>query len=186
MYREESRSYFPVFQCDRVKRLIVAQDGACQVTALPRRCCVRANDDIDEQQYTLTVKQQLAPQDSVYVNAQLYYANSGDLAEYYNQNAASPTLRANEQQEPNVSLGYHHQWSPGVHTLFLAARLNDTTTFTNFTQPSFFQVFPNNTIGIPTLNTFNSAQNITANEHFWNRLDIYSGELQQILGGAGT
>jgi outer membrane receptor protein involved in Fe transport/Tfp pilus assembly protein PilF len=143
----------------------------------------RANDDIEERQFSLTAKQQLTPQDSVYVNAQLYYADSGDLAEYYNQNAASPTLRVNEQQEPNISLGYHHEWSPGVHTLFLAARLNDTTSFTNFTQPSFFQVFPNNTIGVPTFSTFKSAQNITANEHFWNRLDIYSGELQQIWEG---
>ncbi|MGD0351619.1 MAG: TonB-dependent receptor [Verrucomicrobiota bacterium] len=143
----------------------------------------RANEDIDEQQYSLTVKQQLTPQDSVYVNAQLYYANSGDLAEFYDQNAASPTYRLNEQQEPNVSLGYHHEWSPGVHTLFLAARLNDTTSVTNSTQPSLFQTFPNNTIGVPTLSTFKSAQNITANEHFWNRLDIYSGELQQIWEG---
>jgi tetratricopeptide (TPR) repeat protein len=143
----------------------------------------RPNNDIEQQEYSLTVKQQLTPQDSVYVNAQLFYVDSGDLAEFYNQNSASPTYRLNEQQEPNVSLGYHHEWSPGVHTLFLAARLNDTTSVTNFTQPSFFQVFPNNTIGVPTLSTFKSAQDITANEHFWNRLDIYSGELQQIWEG---
>jgi outer membrane receptor protein involved in Fe transport len=89
----------------------------------------------------------------------------------------------NEQQDPIVSLGYHHEWSPGVHTLFLVARLNDTTSVTNSTQPSLFQTFPNNTIGVPTLSTFESAQNITASEHFWDRLDIYSGELQQIWEG---
>ena len=42
------------------------------------------------------------------------------------QTKASPSYRVNEDQNPNVSLGYHHEWSPGVHTLFFAARLNDT------------------------------------------------------------
>ena len=86
----------------------------------------RANNDIEQRQLSLTLKQQITPQDSVYLKVQQYEADSGDLAEYYNQNLASPTFRMNEQQEPNVSLGYHHEWSPGVHTLFLAARLNDT------------------------------------------------------------
>ena len=137
----------------------------------------RANDDIYQRQFFLTAKQQLAPQDSVYVNVQQYEAESGDLAQYYNQNSASPTFRANENQTPNVSLGYHHEWSPGVHTLFLAARLNDTYSFDNFAQPSLFQTFPG---FVPT---FESAQNITASEHFWNRLNIYSAELQQIWEG---
>jgi len=143
----------------------------------------RPNNDIEQQEYALTVKLQLTPQDSVYVNGQLYYADSGDLAEFYNQNLASPTYRASEKQEPNISLGYHHEWSPGVHTLLLGARLNDAGSFANNMQPSFFQVFPNNTIGVPTLGTFESAQNITTTEHFLGRLDIYSGELQQIWEG---
>jgi outer membrane receptor protein involved in Fe transport/Tfp pilus assembly protein PilF len=132
------------------------------------------NNDIEQQQYSLTVKQQLTPQDSVYVNGQLYYANSGDLAEFYNQNSASPTYRSNEQQEPNVSLGYNHEWSPGVHTLLFVARLDDTYSFTNFTQPSYFLTF------VPTLI---SAQQMTTSEHFEDRLNIYSGELQQIWEG---
>ena len=143
----------------------------------------RPNNDIYQRRFFLTVKQQLTPQDSVYVNVQQYEGESGDLAQYYNQSSASPTARVNEDQTPNISLGYHHEWSPGVHTLFLAARLNDTYSFTNSAQSSLFQVFPNNFIGIPTLSTFESAQYITASEHFWNRLDIYSGELQQIWEG---
>ena len=126
----------------------------------------RANDDIYQRQFFLTAKQQLTPQDSIYVNIQQYEADSGDLSQYYNQSMANPTARVSEDQTPNVSLGYHHEWSPGVHTLLFAARLNDTYSFTNFTQPSLFQTFPNNTIGVPTLSTFKSAQNITANEHF--------------------
>ena len=56
----------------------------------------------------------------------------------------------------------------------MAARLDDTYSFTNFTQPSLFQDFP----GIPPV--FISAQNITMDEHYDRKVDIYSGELQQI------
>src|ERR1035437_9084676 len=140
----------------------------------------RANNDIYQRQFPLTAKQQITPQDSVYLNVQQYEAESGDLTEYYNQNMASPTFRMNEQQDPNVSLGYHHEWSPGVHTLFFAARLDDTFSFTNSTQPSFFLDFPDNMNNVPTLI---SAQKITTREHFVDKLEIYSGELQQIWEG---
>jgi tetratricopeptide (TPR) repeat protein len=140
----------------------------------------RANDDIYQRQFSLTAKQQITPQDSVYLNVQQYEAESGDLSQYYNQNVASPTFRLNEQQNPNVSLGYHHEWSPGVHTLLFAARLDDKTSFDNFTQPSLFESF-SDVGGVPT---FMSAQNITTSEHFVDKLEIYSGELQQIWEGA--
>jgi len=40
-------------------------------------------------------------------------------------------LRVNETQSPNLFLGYHHEWSPGVQTLFFAARqVSDTSGFT--------------------------------------------------------
>ena len=60
--------------------------------------------------------------------------------------------------------------------MFLAARLDDTYSFTNFAQGSLFQIFR----GVPPLN---SAQNITTSEQLTDRLDIYSGELQQIWEG---
>src|SRR5208282_3364389 len=137
----------------------------------------RMNDDIEQRQLSLTLKQQLTPQDTVYFNVEQYQADSGDLTEYYNQNMASPTYRLNEQQDPNVSLGYHHEWSPGVHTLLFAARLDDTYSFTNFTQPSYFESYN----AVPVLD---AAENITMNEHFVRKLDIYSGELQQIWEGS--
>ena len=31
-----------------------------------------------------------------------------------------------ERQEPLVTLGYHREWAPGSHTLFLAGRFDDT------------------------------------------------------------
>ena len=136
----------------------------------------RLNEDIEQRQLSLTLKQQITPKDSVYVNVQQYQADNGDVAEYYNQNAGNLTYRQNEDQTPNISLGYNHEWSPGVHTLFLAARLDDTYSLTNSTQPSLFLGYN----GVPALI---AAENITTSEHFENTLDIWSGELQQIWEG---
>ncbi len=137
----------------------------------------RFNEDIEQRQLSAAFKYQFTPQDTAYVQVKQYNADGGDLTQYYDQNTASPTYRFNEKQEPIVSLGYHHEWGPGVHTLFLAARLDDTYSFTNFTQPSLFQDLP----GIPP--TFISAQNITMDANYASKLDIYSGELQQIWEG---
>ena len=134
----------------------------------------RVNNDVEQRQLSAALKYQLTPQDTIYLQVKQYQADGGDLTQYYDQTIASSTYRFNENQEPIVSLSYHHEWGPGVHTLFLAARLDDTYSFTNFTQPSLFQDFP----GIPPV--FISAQNITTDEHYDRKVDIYSGELQQI------
>ena len=143
----------------------------------------QVNNDVEQRQLSAALKYQITPRDTVYLQVKQYEANGGDLNQYYNPTNAARGFRWNEDQTPIVSLGYHHEWSPGVHTLFFAARLDDRTSVTNSTQPSLFQVFPDNTNGVPTLNTFKSAQNITTSEYFENRLDIYSGELQQIWEG---
>ena len=52
----------------------------------------RVNNDIEQRQLSLTLKQQLTPQDTVYLQVKQYEANSGDLAQYYNPNMANPTF----------------------------------------------------------------------------------------------
>jgi outer membrane receptor protein involved in Fe transport len=138
----------------------------------------RVNDDIEQRQLSAALKYQFTPQDTVYLQVKQYEADSGDLAQYYNQDLASPTYRLNEKQEPNVSLGYHHEWSPGVHTLFFAARLNDTTSVTNSAQPTWFVDLPDNNNGLP-----DAVDAMTTMEKFHSNLEIYSGELQQIWEG---
>ncbi len=137
----------------------------------------RPNGDIQQRQLSLTLKQQLASQDTAYFNIQQYEANSGDVAQYYNQSMANRDTHLNESQDPNISLGFNHEWSPSVHTLFFATRLNDTFSFTNPATPTLVTFMPDMAPGVPTLT---SVQGITAQEHYVNRLTLYSGELQQI------
>ena len=146
----------------------------------------RPNNDDTQTAYTIKAKEQLTPQDSVMLEAQIYDSSFGDVAQYYNQDgsivglsAPSPTFRATETEKPNIFIGYHHEWSPGSHTLFLGGRLNDTFAYndpnaqilfyhyTTFTRLPF-SVSP---LPFPVSNQRN--------------LDAYSAELQQIWQGHG-
>ncbi len=132
------------------------------------------NNDIEQRQLSVTLKQQLTSQDSVYFNAQQYDATYGDVSQHYNESMANPYVRVKETQNPIVSLGYNHEWNPGIHTLFFAARLNDTASFTNPAQPAFL-VFTRGGSRVPI-----AAWDLTTPENYQGRLNIYSAELQQI------
>ncbi len=82
----------------------------------------RPNNDFENREFDVNLKGQLTEQDNVFASIQLAYINYGDNNQYYNSANVSPDFRLNETQEPNLFLGYHHEWSPGVHTLFFATR----------------------------------------------------------------
>lgn len=137
----------------------------------------RPNEDIQQRQLSLTLKQQLTPQDTVYFNAEQYDADFGDLAQYYDQNMANPDVRVKETQNPIIGIGFNHEWNPGMHTLFYVTRLDDTTSFTNPAQPTLAE-FTSGT-PVPT-----AVWDLTAHENYQDQLTIYSGELQQIWESA--
>jgi Flp pilus assembly protein TadD len=132
----------------------------------------RVNEDTEQRQLSGTFKAQITPQDTVYLQIKQYQADSGDLSEHYDQNMANPLARVDEDQTPIVGLGYHHEWSPGVHTLLYATRLADSLSVTNPTGPTLVAVVP--------FGTILGVQGLTMQEHLENDLTIYSGELQQI------
>jgi hypothetical protein len=86
----------------------------------------RPNNDLEQRQLSLQLKGQITPADSIHAQVLFYEAEGGDLRQVYNPNEANLGLRTKERQEPLLTLGYHHEWGPGVHTLLLAGRLDDT------------------------------------------------------------
>lgn len=97
----------------------------------------RHNNDLEQTVLSAQFKQQLTLKDSIYFQAIRDESESGDLGQYYDHYGTvggrsnklglarpSRSLRVESEQEPNVFLGYHREWSPGSHTLFLAARLD--------------------------------------------------------------
>lgn len=133
----------------------------------------RPNEGLDSCSFSFQGKQQLSPADSVYLQAGLLYLDSGDLAQHYDPATVKTGLKAKTTQEPNLYLGYHHEWAPGSHTLFLAGRLSDHLTLHD-PQP--------NVIFLPQT----GGQLLDAQTDPFFQLDfdrdftLYSAELQQI------
>ena len=149
----------------------------------------RPNNSLEQHAYSVQVKQQLTPHDSVYVQAIWSDYESGDVRQVYDPHAVDPVgriLKVTEEQEPNIFVGYHHEWSPAVHTLFLAGRLDDNFHFAeaNADIPGLYQDAMG---GI----AYNAAQFCGSDAEIWqslafqSRFTAYSAELQQIVQLSG-
>lgn len=84
----------------------------------------RPNEDLEMQTVSVQLKQQLTGQDAVFLQVYGYDAESGDVRQYWDPAEAQGYLRFRERQEPTAWLGYHREWSPGQHTLFLGGLLD--------------------------------------------------------------
>jgi Tfp pilus assembly protein PilF len=140
----------------------------------------RSNNDLDQLTTTLRLKQQITPQDSVFFQAIYYNAETGDVTPYYNvklpvqQGGPNPGLRTRETQEPIALVGYHHQWSPGVDTLVLGGRLDDTFEVSNPRQTTL--VLEKNPPG-----PLASVIPIGIGQAYRSKAEIYTAEIQQII-----
>ena len=134
----------------------------------------RPNNELERFGYSVQLKQQLTPADSVYFQAGYLRSESGDVARHYDPASAVRGFQATEVQEPYLYAGYHHQWAPGVHTLFLASRLPDRLSMTNpHPEPLFIHLSG----GQP----FTVERDPFFGENFHGDFVLYSAELQQIF-----
>jgi Tfp pilus assembly protein PilF len=79
------------------------------------------NNDFESRDVNFSLKFQLTPQDSVFANVDQAELKYGDVNEYYSETPKPLPVRNTETQSPNLYAGYHHEWSPGVHTLFFTS-----------------------------------------------------------------
>ena len=132
----------------------------------------RPNNDVEQMQLSLSFKQQITPQDSVYLQVGLYNSKGGDLFQYYDPSSANPAFRYTERQEPFALAGYHHEWTPGAHTLFLAGYFNGTFEFTDPIETALVTAVFDGELS--------AVRPINMTQQYRNQVDIYSAELQQI------
>lgn len=137
------------------------------------------NSQSERRQFALTFKQRLTLHDEAYFQIGHSAAESGDVANYYNPTNAIPGLRVNEKQEPTLYAGWHHEWSPGSHTLFLAARLDDQFTLRNPDQSVLF--FRTDLFGGGIDAVQSSPLIPPVNLDFASDFTLYSAELQHLL-----
>jgi Flp pilus assembly protein TadD len=136
----------------------------------------RPNNDFEEKAFTFQIKQQLTPHDTLFFQGSYYDANGRDLLQYYYQTNANLGLRTKETQNPNLLAGYHHEWSPGMHTLVLVGRLTDDLSVTNPTQQTYF--VDHQYLAPPPVIGF--VQPITVPQDYQSTTELYTAELQQI------
>lgn len=136
----------------------------------------RPNNDLEQLTLSLQLKQQLTPEDSVFLQTIYYDADGGDLARVYDPEDPSMInrgLEVEESQEPVVLAGFHHAWSPSSHTLFLAGRLEDDLKVTNPQQRT--AIVSKDALGVVT-----DALDFNMNQRYHSELEIYTTEAQQI------
>lgn len=147
----------------------------------------RPNNESEQLNLTARLKQQITKQDSVLLQLGYFQSDSGDAAQYYNNSGStnypgvpspSTTVQVSETQEPNFLAGYHREWSPGSHTLFLFSCIDDRLEIGN-TAPSLLWLRT-------AVSPFTGATNVSLrNPAFYTQdyqsdLTAYTTELQQI------
>jgi tetratricopeptide (TPR) repeat protein len=136
----------------------------------------RPNEDLSLLSLTTPVRVQLSPQDTVFLQPVVTELESGDTRQYYDPAQADLGLRIKDSQEPNLFAGYHHTWTPGSHTLFLAGllhdrfRLDDASVFIPTLREDFLGIFGSVP---PAFSQFNERQHA--------EFVAGSAELQQIF-----
>ena len=134
----------------------------------------RPNNDFERLAVWAKAKFNLTEQDSLLVQTVYSDYESGDVAQYYSQAAASTTQRVTEVQEPLLFIGYHREWHPGSHTLFLASRFDDRLTRTDPT--AIVTTLSKNPTGAVT-----GVTPLRFDLDYTRALEGYSGELQHLL-----
>jgi Tfp pilus assembly protein PilF len=133
----------------------------------------RVNEQFERRTVSLQLKQQVTTSDSAYLQAGYFNSAAGDLAQYYDPSQASAGFHVTERQEPTLYAGWHHEWSPGSHTLLLVSRLPDHLSLLN-PQPNvlFFRQSASGLTGVETSPGFSLD--------FDREFTLYSAELQHI------
>jgi Flp pilus assembly protein TadD len=137
----------------------------------------RLNNDFEERNLSASFKQQVTHDDLFYLQASWYEATGGDRIEYYDPSlpyprGLNPGLRTRENEDPLLSLGYRHEWSPGMQTLVLGSRLSDRISVENPSQISL--LVERTPAGLDYVEPFFISQSYRSD------LEMYSGEIQQI------
>lgn len=101
----------------------------------------RQNHDLTQQSLSLQLKHDLTPVDGIYVQVATSETRTGDPIQYFDPSEANLGLRVRDVGSPFVVAGYHHEWSPGNHTLILSTFQQGRLQIANSTNRSYvFQI----------------------------------------------
>jgi len=132
------------------------------------------NNDYELKQLVFSLKQRITSQDHVFLRVEGAKQKTGDVAQRYDPNGVVPSFETEEEQIPNVVLGYHREWSPGIHTLLLLGRLHTDGDISAQNVSGLATLFSEGAISgvrLPFLNLWQISS----------KRETYSAELQQVF-----
>ncbi len=153
---------------------------------------VRPNNELDRLEWYTTLKHQLTERDSLFLLLKYQDYHSGDNFQYYdpqsktrtpnlvafgitNVTAYRPHFQFDELQRPHAIGGYHHEWSPGVHTLVLGGRLENDQRFSD--RQTLQRIFTRDS----TSNDVTGSDVAPFDVRYRSEFEIYTIELNQIV-----
>lgn len=131
------------------------------------------NNSFEMREVDLSLKGQLTPQDSLFGTVQFLDVHNGDNGQYFDPPTFNDEFSEYQKQEPNITIGYHHEWSPGVQTLFFATHRSASMAVKDFTQQYDAAYLFNTLYSIGTVSPIYDKLSISPKEN--------SVELQQIF-----
>ena len=172
------------YRGDDQYRALVSQFGTVHNTSYAldldyqHNAGVRPNNELDRIEWYTTIKQQLTPQDSLLLLTKYQDYHSGDNFQYYDPTNARPNFSFDEYQKPVALLGYHHEWTPGVHTLVLGGRLESDVRISDRNAPQTLLLRD-------TQNPSNAAPIILVDRSlldvdYRSQIEIFAAEAQQV------
>jgi Tfp pilus assembly protein PilF len=133
----------------------------------------RVNQDLEIRQLEGKFKHDLTPDDSVYLHVINFRSEGGDITQHFDEQEVSRTFRFDDKQTATVLAGYHHQWSPQNHTLFLAGRFDDEL---GASDPLSGVLALDRGRGM-----LNGLAPVTVSQAYASRVELYTAELQQLM-----
>jgi len=133
------------------------------------------NQDSEQRVLSLSLKQQVTPADTAFVQVTHYAGEGGDVAQRYDPAVGGLDYRYEEGLEPLLHAGYHHAWGSSAHTLFLASAAVSRLSLTNTAQPSLLAFRPGG--------SWAALFEIGLGERLQVDPSIYTVELQQLFTG---
>jgi tetratricopeptide (TPR) repeat protein len=120
------------------------------------------------------MKFELAPTDSVMLMTKYEDYESNDNFQHLDPREFRPDFRFSEQQQPIILGGYHHEWSPGSHTLMLGGRLVNQQQLSDKAAPWI--------VGFQNPASLSPADALM-DLQYWNSFEGYTAEVNQIFQG---
>ncbi len=133
----------------------------------------RLNSGFNRMDIFAQLKHQLTEKDTVFFQLKFQDFDGGDVSQIQDNSQLRENFYFKEKQIPLLFAGYHHQWSPGIDTLFLFGRLTDDLVNQDIQVPQL--ILSTNEEGERVV--FPSAD---MDLFYRNELEIYSAEITQI------